>query len=73
MTPYNHLTDREILRVVNLWPTTASPLSSLELELAARLENAVDYQDAIEERIAVLAAKYQIDQEDLLLGTPHDA
>lgn len=72
MTPYNHLTDREMLRLVQLWPPSSSPLSSLELELAARLENAVEYQDLIEERLAALAAKYEMTTEDLMIDSRHD-
>ena len=41
-TPYNHLTDHELVRLVTNWPFSKPAMTHLEQELAARLANAVD-------------------------------
>lgn len=66
MTPYNHLSDSELISLVDNWPASAPPLSPLERELGARLNNAVEYIDSVEANLAVLAAKYQIAPGDLI-------
>ena len=66
MTPYTHLDDAELVRLVQFWPSSAPRLTSLETELAARLANAIECIEDSEANLAVLAAKYQIDPMDLI-------
>ena len=66
MTPYNHLTDRELVSMVKFWPATMPALTALERELGARLANAVDTLEDNEANLAALQAKYRITASDLI-------
>lgn len=57
MTPYTHLTDHELVNMVEFWPATMPALTSLERELGARLANAVDTLEDNEANLAALQAK----------------
>ena len=65
MTPYTHLTDHELVNMVEFWPATMPALTSLERELGARLANAVDTLEDNEANLAALQAKYRIPDSDL--------
>ncbi len=65
MTPYNHLTDSELVTLIEFWPSTMSPLTALEKELGARLANAVETLADNEDNLPCLQAKYQITEDDL--------
>lgn len=65
MTPYYHLTDRELVSMVEFWPAAMPALTALELELADRLANAVETLEDNEANLAALQAKYRIPDDDL--------
>ena len=64
-TPYNHLTDPELVSLVTNWPFSHPALTPLEQELGARLANAVDTLEDNEANLAALQAKYRIPDSDL--------
>ena len=64
-TPYNHLTDHELVSLVTNWPFSKPAMTPLEQELAARLANAVDTLEDNEANLAALQAKYCIPDSDL--------
>lgn len=66
MTPYAHLTDLEVVTMVEFWPVTMPALTNLERELAARLANAIDTLEDNEANLAALQAKYRITASDLI-------
>ena len=65
-TPYNHLTDPELVSLVTNWPFSHPALTPLEQELGARLANAVDTLEDNEANLAALQAKYRITASDLI-------
>ena len=73
MTAYNHLTNDELLNLILYRPDEAPRLTSLEIELATRLEDAHDLNQETEHNLALLAAKYQIPDSDLIECEMEDA
>lgn len=72
MAPYTHLTDHELVNMVEFWPATMPALTSLERELGARLANAVDTLEDNEANLAALQAKYRIPDSDLWECDPNE-
>lgn len=67
MAAYTHLTDSELVSLIEFW----SPLTPLERELYTRLANAVDTIADNATNLVALQAKYAITDDDILECDPN--
>ena len=71
MAAYTHLTDSELVSLVEFWPPYRPPLTPLERELYTRLANAVDTIADNAANLVALQAKYAITDDDILECDPN--